>query len=285
MVESKRIKTLRGSLIRDIPKFPNNRETKEAMESMPLGTLLVHYLNWISRYVANKPRAVVVEPSVKKDVRWKHLNSAIEGFFEKVRSGEDLTPYLSLRVHSKGYNLESSKTGPDVNRWSDKDLILNAMGFHHFHLGDGREIRGHVQRTSEVLFAAVTRDKFTALGIFDHSVFNFSVDKMTDERSKLWKLFDSFRTGTLPPGTLVVSSPITSSGHPIHVVQTAGLYAREINQIDLRLDQREYIERFYDKVDLKPPVNAKFEWKLEYSDLVLYEKELGHSFVVRQGFN
>ena len=93
MDESKRIKKLRGEVIKAIPKFPNNRETKEKLNSMPLATLLIHYLNWMIRYVSVKPRKTIIEPNVTADPRWKLLRGQVHALLDKVRSGENLTPH------------------------------------------------------------------------------------------------------------------------------------------------------------------------------------------------
>ena len=46
-------------------------------------------------------------------------------------------------------------------------------------------------RTDEVLFASVTCDTFKILGLFDHSVFDWSVDDaMAPERERLWSFHD-----------------------------------------------------------------------------------------------
>ena len=60
------------------------------------------------------------------------------------------------------------------------------MGVHHFHLGLHQETSGLMTRTNEVLFAAVSRDTFNVLGLFDHSVFDSTVDDaIAPERERL----------------------------------------------------------------------------------------------------
>src|SRR3546814_4687705 len=114
------------------------------------------------RYVSIKSRKTIIEPTVTADPRWKLLEEQVKVFLNKVRAGVNLTPYLSIQPHSKGYSPETSKTGPDVDRWADKDFVLNAMGFHHFHLGEKVEAAGHVERTDDVLFARVRSEEHTS---------------------------------------------------------------------------------------------------------------------------
>lgn len=285
MDESKRIKKLRGEVIKAIPKFPNNRETKEKLEGMPLATLLIHYLNWMIRYVSIKPRKTIIEPTVTADPCWRLLRGQVNALLDKVRSGENLIPYLSIQQHSKGYSSETSKTGPDVDRWADKDFLLNVMGFHHFHLGEKVEAAGHIERTDDVLFARVSREDFTAIGIFNHSVFEPTGDEMSAERKRLWKIFDEHIGRGVPPGSVVIPSPIATSGHPIHVVSTAQEYSHIIYDLDPKLDDPSFVNELYVGGKASAPAQLKLEWALNFSDLGIHEKRSNHLFVLRRGFN
>jgi hypothetical protein len=285
MDESTRIKKLRSEVVKAIPKFPNNRETKEKLENMPLASLLVHYLNWISRYISLKPRKIVIEPTVTADQRWKSLKNQIKTFLEKVQSGENLTPYLSIQPHFRGYSPETSEKGSNVDRWTDKDFLLNVMGFHHFHLGTNIESAGHIERTDDVLFARVDREKFTAIGIFDHFVFESTGNEMSDERKRLWKMFDEHSSREAPQGLAVISSLIASSGHPIHLVRTAQEYSRIIREIDPKLGDIEFVTELYKSAGTEVPPKIKLEWALNFSDLGIHEKMHNHLFVLHRGFN
>ncbi|MDH4186086.1 MAG: hypothetical protein OEV08_03730 [Nitrospira sp.] len=285
MDESKRIKKLRGEVIKAIPKFPNNRETKERLEGMPLATLLIHYLNWMIRYVSVKPRKTIIEPTVTADPRWRSLRVQVKALLGRVQLGENLTPHLSIQPHSKGYSPETSKTGPDVDRWTDKDFLLNVMGFHHFHLGEKVEAAGHVERTDDVLFARVSREYFTAIGIFNHSVFEPAGDEMSDERKRLWKIFDEHTSRGVPPGSVVIPSHIATSGHPLHVVHTAQEYARIIYELDPKLDDPLFINELYGRAKVNAPEKIKLEWVLNFSDLGFHEARSNQLFVLRSGFN
>jgi hypothetical protein len=172
--ESKRVRALRLGLAKQIPKFPNDKASLQSLERKPLGSLLIDYANWAIRYVAPRPRKVIIEPTASMDSRWKVLQKDIAAFLEKVKRGDDLTPHLSLEPHTRGYTPAASAQGPDVDRWADKDMLLNVMGYHHFHLNMTIEPKGFASRKveNEILFAHVTREEFTVVGIFDHSVFS-----------------------------------------------------------------------------------------------------------------
>ena len=94
--KSKRIKSFRLSIAKQVPKFPNDKETLNGLEWKSLPTLLLHYTNWAIRYVAPRPRTVHVETAVRHDPRWESLSTAITAFLSKVEDAKDLTPHLSL---------------------------------------------------------------------------------------------------------------------------------------------------------------------------------------------
>lgn len=71
-------------------------------------------------------------------------------------SGGDLKPYLHRPIKKSKYN----------------DALLNDWGIHHFHLGSRLEADGFVNRTSELLFAHVSRERFLMIDVLDHSSFN-----------------------------------------------------------------------------------------------------------------
>ncbi|WP_415880524.1 hypothetical protein [Methylomonas sp. TEB] len=285
MEESKRVKKLRREVIAALPTFPNNRETKDLLDGMFLGNLLIHYLNWVIRYVAIKPRKVLIEPAVMSDRRWCDLKHQVYALLEKVRDGDNLNPHLSTLPQTRGYMPSTSETEHGVDRWVDKDFLLNTMGFHHFHLGMKSERNGYVERTNELVFANVSREMFTLMGIFDHSVFEFTDKSMSDERKRLWAMFDSYITRGAPSGTVVLATQIAMSGHSVHVVETAGEYSRIIYQIDSKLDSMEYVRDLYASNNLATPKKLKFEWMLNFSDLLLLEKHNNHFFVMHRGFN
>ena len=63
------------------------------------------------------------------------------------------------------------------------------MGYHHFH--SDAAPHDHL-RSDDVLFARVTRDTFTVIGVFNHAAFEATEAdaSMTDERTRLWQVFD-----------------------------------------------------------------------------------------------
>jgi hypothetical protein len=286
--ESTRVKTFRLKVAKEIPKFPNDKNTLNSLESESLATLLIHYTNWAVRYVSNRPRAVHIETTASSDARWPRLKAEIESFLEKVKKGEDLAPHLSLDPHTRGYTPASSAKGAQADRWADKDFLLIVMGYHHFHLGLATEAKGFITRSNDLLFAKVSRDDFTVIAILDHSVFDMSrtpTGDMTKERERLWSMFDAHSTKGLPPGSVYIPAMITTSGHSLHLVRLAQEYARIVREIDPKLDDISYVQEMYQRAGMPCPKKPKIAWHLNFLDLGLLDSSSNMFFVFRYGPN
>jgi hypothetical protein len=285
--ESKRIRAFRLGLAKAIPKFPNDKASIETLKRKSLGSLLIDYANWAIRYVAPRPRKVIVEAAASSDPRWTLLQADISTFLSKAERGEDLTPHLSLEPHSRGYTPAASDTGPNVDRWADKDMVLNITGYHHFHLSSSIEPQGFATRSNELIFAHVTRDAFTVIALFDHSVFE-KTDlgrPLTAERERLLNIFDERATRNAPPNSVVVPSLITTSGYSIDFIYRSMGYARIITEIDPKLDNPAYTSSLAVETGFTLPAKQKWKWHLNYLDLGVLEKNSGFFGVLRKGPN
>ncbi len=279
---SKRLIKFRNDLIKILPKTPNSKETKQYLEKESLSGLIFHYLSWLSRFVSIKQRTTIVEDEVTKDPRWERCKEGIKYLLNKVEKGENLTPHLSLKIHSKGFSLPYPNKH---DRWEDKDFLLNAMGFHHFHLGTNIEEGGFITRTDEVLFAQVTHDLFKAVAIINHSVFESDDGQLTPERSRLWSIFDKYTTQGHEPGTVVLSTVITFSGHPIHIMSLTQSYSYIVTQIDPKLDDPEFVNSMFKDSSIAAPNKPKIEWMINASGLGIYERKTETFFILKTGFN
>lgn len=281
---SKRIKNFCLVIAKGIPKFPNDKTTLQILKDKSLGALLVDYANWAIRYIAPRPREVIVELTAKSDPRWSSLAEAIQPLLVKIEKGEDLTPYLSLQPHTRGFTPAASLQEPDVDRWADKDMLLNVMGYHHLHLDAAPTNK---MRSDDMLFAYVTRDTFTVVGIFNHAVFKETMPNaaMTAERERLWQIFDERSKRDIEPGSIIIPSIIASSGHALDIVFTAMNYAKVVSEIDPKLDDPAYVRGLYKKVGVPIPAKPKVKWQLNYLDLGLIDEAAGVFFILRKGAN
>ena len=285
MCLSKRVEKLKSDMIQTLPFFPNDRQTREELSNQSINSVMFHYLSWAIRQIPDRPRKVSITSDVKSDHRWSRLSSDIKSFLEKVEAGEDITPYLSLRAHRKGYTPSLRIQNGEVDSWEDKDQILNTKGFHHFHLDMNIQNSGISGRTDDVLFARVSRSEFKAIAIFDHSVFE-PVDgaSLNAERKRMWDLYDKIVTEGMAPGTVYVSNPITTSGHPLFIHSMTNDYMHIINQVDPQLEDRQFVNRIYEEADIQPPKKIKLKWGIYGLDLGLHDGRDGVFFCLRQGF-
>jgi len=268
-----------------MPFFPNTKETRDDLLGQSIASILFHYLHWASRFVPQRKRRIIIDPHVTGDRRWPALKNSINSLLCKVREGEDLTPYLSLKAHTKGYTPSERIVSGEADGWDDKDFLLNTMGFHHFHLGE-RVTNGISDRTNEVVFARCSREEFHIIAIFDHSVFDFVRDTgeaMNEERSRLWRIYTEFNESGMPPGTVYVSNPITCSGHPLHIHDITREYTHVINELDHKLDQREFEEEIYTETSFVKPKNNKLKWFINGLDLGILDKS-NQFFILRHGY-
>lgn len=284
---SKRIKALRADLISQIPRFPNDKASKQVIEAKHLTDLLISYIGWRLRYVAPRPRTVTGLRTLSADPRAAVLQPNVDAFVKAVEAGDDLTPYLSLLPHSHGYTPAADPKGGD-DSWADKDFLLNVMGLHHFHLGLVKEAKGHIARTNEVIFASVTRREFEVIGLFDHAAFEHEADgTMTQERQKLWSVFENRQRRNLLPGQLDAGSfaglGITMSSAPVAVVRAAQRHVRIMKEIDPKLDDPAYVRSLYENGNV--PEKPKLRWYYNHLDFGLLDEKAGFFGVFERGPN
>lgn len=271
----------RTDVAKQLPKFPNDKATLQTLQKTSVGELLIHAANWLIRYVRPCPRAVRIEPTVKTDSRWAANSDAINALLAKIGAGTDLTPHLSRLIHTRGYTPAAAKQGTTVDRWADKDMLLNIMGYHHLHLQTNPP-------SDLMLFAQITRTDCDVVALANHSVFEqngASAGVMTPERKQLWDIFDERTKRGAPPGAVVIPTLIATSGHPYLIVRRAQEYAQLIELIDPNLDDREYVKSLYSQAGLPPPSEIDFEWCLYFLDFGLLNKKTKQFLLFRNGPN
>lgn len=284
-METTTLRNLKANLIRELPFFPNDKATLLELESQNLGDILIHYLHWKTRLVPARPRTTQIAPEVTADRRWKRIKEGVNGLLHKIRQGEDVTPHLSKRVHQYGYTPVQRIKNGEVDSWEDKDQLLNTKGFHHFHLSMIIQTTGLVERTDEVLLAHISREKFHAIGVFDHTVFDppRTNNELSDERKRMWELHEKHVTFGMPSGTVYLSNPITTAGHPLHLLQVADFYSNIILECDKKLRERSFASQLYAQIKNSPPQKFKFEWYINGLDLGLLDRKNGHLFILHKG--
>lgn len=281
--ESPRVRKFRLSVAKAIPKFPNDRATLELLEAKSLGSLLIDYTNWAYRLIPPRPRSVVIEPSLTADRRWKALAADTRALLQLVASGDELNPRLSEKAFRRGFTPATSQPGPGIDKWEDKDFLLNVMGYHHLHLSPVIERSGLAKRTNDVLFAQVSRDKFHAIGFFDHSVFEVTdavSQTMTDERNRLWQIYE---TRGRVPGAFYAMGPIATSGHALQHTMLAQRYAQIIAAIDPMLDDLATRAEVFPDLSASEVQSMKLEWRFNFLDLGLCDHSAMAFHILQKG--
>ncbi|MGL1260232.1 hypothetical protein ACSTKG_00755 [Vibrio parahaemolyticus] len=284
--KSKTRRKFKAELIKKLPFFPDDRETLQQLEGEGLIDVMFYYLHWSTRQVPSRIRKVHVYPDLTSDRRYKGLKEQIKQLREKVSNGEDLSPYLSLRAHKKGYTPRQRIVDGEVDAWEDKDQILNTKGFHHFHLNMTVQNTGLSFRTNEVLFAKITRTEFHAVAIFDHSVFEPADENgnLKAERQRMWEIHEKYTTMGMAPGTVYMTSPIATSGHPVSIRIMGDRYMNIVEQYDSKLTERAFVNQLYQDENMPPPERYNLEWQIDALDLVIFDKKNNEKFIVHQGY-
>jgi hypothetical protein len=277
MSTSKRIERFRNDLISAIPRFPNDRASKQVMEQKSITDVLISYFNWRIRFLGQRSRSASICTEAKSDPRWSVWEPQVTKLLAKVRSGEDLTPYLSLAPLTQGFTPASSIRSATLDdRWSDKDQILNVMGFHHFHLGDVVPSQNHADRTNELAFCHVTRTNFEIVAIFDHDVFNPG----TAERTRLHALHEQRATANVPSGSAVLMSALTTAGTTIGGTMAAQQVVGLMKEIDPLLDDPTAVPQL-ESYGISVQRPDKLRWCMNHLDFGLYDK-FGNCFLILQ---
>lgn len=277
---SRSFRRFKEDLIREIPRIPNNRASRQALQSKSPTELLIIYLCWQLRLVKAKSRNVKGHHRLWHcPTKYLRLRSNVQKLLRVVDAGEDLNPYLSLKAHRHGFVLNGP---PDSSSWEHKDFLLNVMGLHHFHLGTSRERRGHVTRTNDVLFAFVGRDTFEILGLFDHTVFESGEGMRTAERERIWSKYEQFQRKQLPGGGIYVGGygglGITMAGTPTVVITEAIKHIEIIMRIDPCIDSPQFLKKLWNGVEV--PSKPKLRWHYQHLTLGLLDRTSGTFFAL-----
>lgn len=277
--QSKAFRRFKADLIRQIPRVPNDRASREALQAKSPTELLIVYLCWQLRLVAPRPRTVTGHHRIWQRPTYLRLSSNVQALLRVVEAGGDLNPYLSLKAHRHGFVLDGAQ---DSSSWEHKDFLLNVMGLHHFHLGTHREQRGHMARTNEVLFAFVSPDTFEILGLFDHSVFEADEGMLTDERERIWSTYEDYQLRRTTRGGFYIGGyaglGITAAGTPTVVTMEALTHVDTIKRFDPCLHSARFLKRLWTDGDV--PSKPKLRWHYRHLTLGLVDATSGAFFAL-----
>lgn len=153
---------IKNSIIKEFSNYG-----KEFTSNINFLGLMQSYINWRKRFIGYGRRKVLMSSELQNNSLYKNnkkLQKAVDKLAYKFKNAEDLTPFLSKRVVDYPINDKKKR---------DVDLMLNALGIHHFHLGNEREnTKKHgihfIERRDELVYAWVNKDKVYFINIYQH---------------------------------------------------------------------------------------------------------------------
>ncbi len=130
---------------------------------MPLGSLVITYLNWRTRFISARPRRVHLSRELLSSAKYRSHRASVHAIVSKIESGEDLTPHLS-----RGTKTAYATTGQSRRGRPDLDRLIADWDIHHLHLATTLDSDGYVTRTGDLLFGHFAPDDAYLIGVFPH---------------------------------------------------------------------------------------------------------------------
>lgn len=293
-----RIAELRQTLLNRIPCTP---EARVELEAEQLQGLIVHYLNYASRFVPPRPRQVIYADGFWT-IRAQELIGEVSAIEREIIEGADIKARLSSKLTSDGYIARKRADIGRPSKWSGKDFALNAFGAHHLHVGT-RDIKGDVKRTGPLLYVRFFRDCAVFLMVGDHKSFD---DGSLAESVGRWQAQSGYEIkGIVTEGVdssdfveqtriarrglsslakvgekLVLGSSVTTSGHSTAASVFSGRMIRALQEIDPQLDDRSYVEKVFHQVADRLPEKTELVWTFDVCDLMLLAPQASASWQV-----
>jgi len=224
-------------IIKDLPKAPNDKPSRAALEAMPTRRLILAFITWRMRLIPAKPREVTLWAGGVTPSELRAAEPRLRPLLEKVEAGEDLTPPLSDLVMTKGVVLPGANP---ADRRKDIDTVLVRDGLHHFHVGvvGPGNPKG---RSGVLIFAHVLEKEFRIVAISDHNVF----EQGSTGQLRFFGISRAYVAKDVPPGQAFMANPVMSSGHSMDVTLFADSCEDQMERLDPQLDNPAFIDKLY----------------------------------------
>lgn len=289
---SPRLEELRKEIVGEIPCKPSTNSVRQELEQRSFADLLMVFFNWAQRLIPPRRRQITFANGFWSDTALARERD-IYTLANRMRLGEDVTPFLSSKIHCDGYTPRNSKRrGVE---WGDKDFALNAFGTHHIHLTQ--------TRTRELVYAVVRRDMAEFIHFGDHKSFDdgrleaavvqaradtghmvlhnvLALEKnyTPQERTKLARY--GLSTFANVGGIVVISTNLSTAGTSdflsVHVSQAL----RTLWALD------EKFETAKGRAELGPEINALIsdpKWTFWFNDLCVVDRNTKKAVMVLPG--
>lgn len=136
------------------------------LDAMPLGELLIHYLNWDGRLVVRRPRRAHLSSALTDTQGYRTHRNLIDAIVSEIEAGQDLTPRLSGRIRRQYIPMADRQ--PRNNQRPDLDLLLAEWGIHHLHISGNLKVNGFFEQAAALLFVKFELDDAYLIQLLDH---------------------------------------------------------------------------------------------------------------------
>ena len=234
-----RIQAFRNSIIKDLPRAPNDKLSRAALLAMPTRRLIMAFITWRMRLIPAKPRKVTLWAGGVTLTELRAAEPRLRPLLKKVEVGEDLTPHLSDLVVTKGVVLPGANP---ADRGKDIDAVLTRHGLHHFHVGvvGPDNPKG---RSGALVFAEVLGKEFRIVAMSDHGAF----EQGSPEQLRFFGICYAYVAKDVPPGQAFMANPVMSSGHSMITTVFADRCEDQIETLDPQLDDPAFIDKLYNE--------------------------------------
>jgi hypothetical protein len=228
-----RIQAFRDSMIKGLPRTPNDKASRASLEAMPTRRLILAFITWRMRLIPAKPRKVSLWAGGVTPLELHAAEPRLRPLLKKIEAGKDLTPHLSDLVMTKGVVLPGANP---ADRGKDIDAVLTRHSLHHFHVGvvAPSNPKG---RSGVLIFAEVLDKEFRIIAISDHGAF----EQGSDEQLRFFGICDAYAAKDVPHGQAFMGNPVMSSGHSLVVTLFADRCEDQIERLDPELDDPAFI--------------------------------------------
>lgn len=234
---SPRIQAFRESMIKDLPRAPNDKASRASLEAMPTRRLILAFITWRMRLIPARPRKVSLWAGGVTPSELHAAEPRLRPLLKKVEAGEDLTPHLSDLVMTKGVVLPGANP---ADRGKDIDAVLTRDGLHHFHVGVVG-LGNPKARSGVLVFVEVLDEEFRIIAISDHGAF----EQGSGEQLRFFGICRAYMAKDVPPRQAFMANPVMSSGHSLIVTMFANRCEDQIERLDSQLDDPAFVDRLY----------------------------------------
>jgi len=85
-------------MIRIAVRGQMGRDDSGELDAMPLGDLLIQYLNWTGRRVDQRPRRAHLSTPLTDSQSYQDHRTLVDAVVAEIEAGDDLTPRLSRGI-------------------------------------------------------------------------------------------------------------------------------------------------------------------------------------------